>query len=483
MTERRANQRGMAFILAMVAVLIISALMGGVLMLSTSHYSLSSTNSDYAVALNTAEAGVNYELHWINDNLNNPTNLGHQQDASYAESADLVTGYRSSFQVYVTDLSGGNWVAPNDLLVHSTGAVARVDPGGNAISTVQRTVVVQVRGNQLTGPNGIYALFGINSLDCGGNLTVNGASGTGGSLNLRGGSIDFNGNFNYCGTTPGELEPNDPRIEGYDVLYNGVKEVFLTVNELADQRAQVAFPTEYNDPGAERGINFFRTTNNNLPLPGVHPGIVDTQGNPVSVKRTPNAPPRLNRDAFTNACTDTRRTLPDGSTNPFYNRRVIVLNPGDYYFELMDINAQYGLDIRNTGGPVNIWLGAEAATGSGQYRQDQINGGSQLTSNQSGGMFNIYEGSQRPFILNGNTQAGSPNNFYGSVYAYNITDGTAYGDITLTGHANVWGSVIGYDVSKAQGTGTITFPSMGGGDLPPGNPGDFFGFTQRWSEQ
>ena len=491
--KRSSQEKGMALVFALVAVLIISALLGGVMMLSVSSFTLSNTNSDYAVALDVAEAGINYELNHINDNVGNPNHLGDQADSPYTLDlpAPTATGYTQpidlerSYSVYVVDDATGNtWTAPNDLRVFSTGIVKRVADDGRVISEVKRTVVVKVKGNDISGPSGIYALFGISTLNCNGNLTVNGASGTDGTLIMKGGSVDLNGNFYYCGVSGGPLVPGDPRIDGYDVYYNSMKEVFPTVNELANRRAQTAYPTQYAET-TTRGVNFFSEVNSNS-------SIVDTQGNVVSVTKNPDKPPSqsnpslLDDDAFRRACIDTQRYLTDGVTeNPLYNKNVLVLNPGDYYFQGMNVNAQYGLKINNADGVVNIWLGAEGATGTGNNKTDQLNGGSQLTANSSSSMFNVYEGSRREFNLNGKTQVGSDigtDTFYGNVYAYNGTTDDPYGTVKLNGSATIFGSVIANTVERASGNGTITFPNVGSGDMPPGLPGDFFGYVEHWAE-
>src|SRR5574340_820879 len=129
MESRPGRARGMALVLALVAVLIISLLLSGALLLSVSHFSLSNTNSRYANALYLAEAGVNWELQKISRN------------ASLADATPTTqtfpTGSRRTFTVHVEAYpSGGPWVLPGDLRVVSTGTV----------EGVQRTVRIIARG-------------------------------------------------------------------------------------------------------------------------------------------------------------------------------------------------------------------------------------------------------------------------------------------------------------------------------------------------
>jgi hypothetical protein len=467
----------MALVLALVTVLIISALLGGVLLLSVSHYQMSNTNSDYANALNLAEAGVNWELNKVNQINTNPSvPIDNDTFSAVQNSPDAE---RTFIVKVMASPTGGVWTLPDpntpasDLWIQSVGTVSRITPSGAVASRVNRTVLVKVKGNTLSGPYGFYALFGINSVLLQGNLTVNGASGTDGPMTIKGNSIDLNGDFYYCGpNATGPLAPGDSRIDGYNVNYSSLPEMWPTVNTLANDRAE---QLGYNSTA---GIDFFSTHNNNN-------DIVELTGKKISVtpsKGKGGGAPQLDTNAFQQAANDTRVTLPDGSPNPLYNKPVIVLNPGDYYFEWMDVGSQYGLVINNAAGPVNIWLGKEGATGTGNQKIDQLNGGSALFSNNAAGQFNIYEGSKREFVLNGNTGVGA-SNFYGGVYAYNgPTNGSYYGSIKINGNTNIYGSVIGYDIVRAAGDGTITFPSAGGGAIPPGEPGDFFGYVTYWSE-
>jgi hypothetical protein len=437
----------MALVLALVAILIISILLAGSLLLSVSHMSLSNLNNNYANALNLAEAGVNWELWKISTDFlsadNSPVTVEVPPDSG------------RSFEVHVEAYPGGGaWDGLGPFWIISTGTV----------SGVSRTVRVVARGYGLAG---LYALFGIDSLNVGGNATINGASGTNGTVQIAG-SPDINGNFLYCGTATGDTVIPTPPGE---VIHTPLAESFPTVNELANLRAWEKYGVQ-----TYLGIDFFSTSEGGVPY-NDNASIVDTAGTPISITAY-----RIGPQTFLQADTDDNPYLEDGITpNPLYGKRVIVLGPGDYYFESFDVQGSNGIKIDDSEGIVNIWLGPSGGSGSA----DIINGNCLFFTSQDPSHCNIYQGSKRSITLTGTMD------MYANVYAYNGPDGSGdyYGLIDIIGDGNIWGSVIGYDVRKATGSATINFPSSGGtgpggtGPGPaPGEPILFYGFDRSWEE-
>ncbi len=432
MIRRGCDERGMALALALVAILIISILLAGIMLLSVTHYSLSNTNNDYANALNLAEAGINWELNKIS------------RDAALADntpfSVEFPAGSGRFFEVYVRDYeTGGIWVPPADLWVISTGTV----------DGVSRTVRVRARGHSLFGPEGPYALFGIKELRVGGNLTAIGAAGTNGLVNVTGTSVVLDGNFFYCGETAGGDDVSV--VTTGDIMHATLSENFPTVNELANLRAL----SEYGIATLE-GIDFFSNPayNNN---PGMK--YIDADGQTRTISDDPSlpTPTMLDKDLFLSLNTDT-----------------IILDPGDYCFQRLELPANRNIIVNSDLGEVNVWLGAEAAEG----KDDSINGTMEFAGHDIT-KFHLYEGSKRTLKLSGTMD------FWGSVYAYNGPDdtGSYYGTIVLLGDGNIWGPVIGYEVAKASGNAIIDFPSSGGSGPPnTGDPIYFYGFAQEWEE-
>ena len=415
MRTSNCNRRGMALILALVSVLIISALLAGALMLSVSHLALSHTNSAYANALNLAEAGINWELWKISRDPN--------QADTIPAAVQVPNGSNRSFAVHVAAYpSGGTWAAPAPLWVISTGTV----------DGVSRTVRVVAKGYDIFG---LYALFGIDTLNVGGNATVNGATGSDGLVSFNG-NEHFNGNFWYCGGAGGS-DASPYMYPGGQVYHSPLPEVFPTVDAFATMRANQRYGTT-----TPQTVDFFKTHNDN----GT---IVDGTGKSIQIKNH-------TIDIHTFKGTD----------------GTLVLNPGDYYFESMDLPSNNTIRIDDQNGAVNIWIGPAGGTG----KVDSING-TMLFASQNSNMFHLYDGANRELRLNGTMD------FYGNVYAYNgpTKSGQYYGSVQLNGTGNITGSVIAYDVTKMTGNAEITFQSGGGGPVP-GEPVLFYGFDQSWEE-
>jgi len=423
---------GMALVLALVAVLLISVLIGGLMSLSVSHYALSNTNSDYANALMLAEAGINYELNKIS------------KDALTADTTPFTTEYPTgsgrTFEVYVVDyLTGGTWTPPNDMWVISKGTV----------DGLSRTVRVRARAHSLFGGDeGTYALFGINSLSTGGTFGVVGASGTNGDLAITGSGADvvFVGDFSYCGPDASGDDATTILADGYSAQTTVLPEAFPTINTLAEARAAFVYPEYYPDPTLS-GIEFFSAHNTNNSII-----VQDNDGNQW-------------------LSTNTSTVLNDF----FEGEKTIILPAGDYYFSDVSVNAKTIL-VDNTGGPVNIWLDSDST------KKMTLNGNLSATSTDPSN-FNLYVSTLGEFLYDGTAT------LYGNIYAYNevidpTTGAVTYvSSVSIIGTGDIYGSVIAYDVAKASGTGKIVLPSTGGTGPPgPDDPILFYGFDYEWEE-
>lgn len=436
--RRWMRKGGMALPLALVAVAIITLLLGGVLLLSVSHLNLSHVNSCYANAMKLAEAGVNWELNQVSRDpaLANTTPV----------TVALPSGSSRSFTVHIEAYpSGGAWVPGQPFWVISTGTV----------DGVSRTVRVVASG---TGPSGLYALFGIDSLSVSGDANVVGAVGSNGYVDV-GGSTLFDGDFLYCGSAAGS-EANVEQATTGEVLHSPLPESFPTVDEIANLRS-----------GTTQGVTYLKTHNDNA-------SVVDTYGNAVPITSYD-----LSNKVFQKAERDLHEFLEDGVTpNPLYGKNVIVLGPGDYYLENLEVGGNDGIRVDTSGGTVNIWLGP--APGDNPKKTDTILGNSIFFPDADASGFNLYVGCQRTLKLNGCTD------FYGDVYAYNgpDTSDAYYGSIQMLGTTEIYGSVIGYSVTKMIGNGYIEYPSSGGtepggpGGIAPGEPVLFYGFHSLWEE-
>ncbi|MFB3880102.1 MAG: hypothetical protein ACE149_02510 [Armatimonadota bacterium] len=438
-------RRGMALVLALAATAIVSVLLSGILLLVVSHLSLTHTKSSYANAMNLAEAGINWELWKVSHDLSSADNT--------PATVEVPTSSGRSFTVHVEAYpSGGPWTALGPFSVISTGTV----------DGVNRTVRIVARGFGLAG---LYALFGIDTLNIGGNATVNGASGTNNDVSVSGGP-NLNGNFIYAGPDAGgdQVTVTPPG----QVFTAPLAEDFPTVNELASLRAWEKYGVH-----TTLGVDFFATSNagtpynDNATIRDASGAAVSSSGYTIDWQHLPQA----------------GTTLWDGTPVPtnLQGANIIVLRPGDYYLEGLDVQGNRGIFVDDREGVVNIWLGTSGATAG----TDTINGGSIFFASQDSSNFHLYQGSGRTLVMEGTMDV------YGSVFAYNGPNaaGGYWGSIIVRGDGVINGSVIGYSVTKTTGSCTINFPSSGGigpgggGPGPtPGEPIFYYGFDQSWEE-
>lgn len=166
------KERGSALISALAIVAIMSFLMSGVCLLSTSYADRQRREGDYALAMQLAEAGTNYEINYYSVN-----NTVHLSSSPYSGS---VPGQIGTFSVY-SDAATPNYIT-------STGTV-----GG-----ISRVVRVNVGGSSIF--DGAFATFGTTSVTLNQN-TVTGNVGSNanvaGSLSGTGGKVTSHCNDNY----------------------------------------------------------------------------------------------------------------------------------------------------------------------------------------------------------------------------------------------------------------------------------------------
>jgi len=134
---------------ALAVVAMMSLLMSGVCLLATSHADREQREADYSMAMQIAEAGINYEINYYAVN-----NTAHLSSAPYTGS---VAGESGTFTVYSN--------STNPTLISSSGTV-----GG-----IVRTVQVTVSGSSIF--NGNYAVFGTTSVTLNSN-TITGTVGS-----------------------------------------------------------------------------------------------------------------------------------------------------------------------------------------------------------------------------------------------------------------------------------------------------------------
>ncbi|MDE2126619.1 MAG: hypothetical protein KGJ62_08520 [Armatimonadetes bacterium] len=164
----------------MIFIGIVSMITAGVLTLATAHYSRASTEANYAAALDAAEAGANFELRKISDDVTQADGAGSTGGAAYALSD-------GGFKVYCTSRTGGPFIPGQTLYIYSTGTV-------NGLS---RTVQLAAKPGSAQGKDN-YVLYGVTSGFRSGNSRAVGNIGSNGDLSWSGpatvsGKVIFNG--------------------------------------------------------------------------------------------------------------------------------------------------------------------------------------------------------------------------------------------------------------------------------------------------
>ena len=296
--DSKQNRRGGILISVLAYVVVISLIMAGVTTLSVSHYTRVRTESDYAGALDAAEAGANYEINKISNNIANVD----QQNATGNPGHSYTTS-AGSFSVYVTQRNASSettpWAAPNNLWIYSTGTV----------NGVSRTVKLAVRG--FTGaPSTTYAVFGNQQGIMNATPTfVSGDVGTNGFFTFNNnpavaGSVIFNG--------PGSNWQSPPHAT-YTVQYNTTAVAWPTVETIASQQF------------TSGGLTWLASHNDNSLA----------------------SPPILSPNLLINSGTQTFVGKAGGA---------------NYYLTNLTCNGSSVVAFNNTNGPITIWIGPSGSS-------------------------------------------------------------------------------------------------------------------------
>jgi hypothetical protein len=144
-TSRRRSEQGTALMSALAIVAMTALLMSGVCVLASTQEVRQHRDSDYALAMQLAEAGINYELNCSSNNT--CSGNGGAADTSSAPYSGTVPGVSGSFTAYA------NSTTPT--LITATGTI------GAGPYAVSRTVQMKVSGSSIF--NGAYTLFGTQS--------------------------------------------------------------------------------------------------------------------------------------------------------------------------------------------------------------------------------------------------------------------------------------------------------------------------------
>lgn len=211
--------RGSALITALVFAVVIALTLAGIGTLTVSHYSYANTEAYSAAALDLAEAGINYELHKITQNIGQ-ADVGNGTIYAAATIDPSLTG---TFTVRCANRDGTPWNASTaqQIYIYCTGIV----------NGAQRTVRInaQPTGAFYTTYSLYYTRFNND------NAVVNGVSGTNGYIAIPNDSPNQRPTITSVALNgPGAAwSPSDPG--GYKQVTNSKPVAWSTVDSIMNK--------------------------------------------------------------------------------------------------------------------------------------------------------------------------------------------------------------------------------------------------------
>jgi Tfp pilus assembly protein PilX len=459
MIRNRRNQRGSALLTALAVVAMTSMILAGVGLFVASHAARQRHDADYALALQLAEAGINYEFRFVSSCLIDPTGATavtcKDSSGNYikahtptAKGTGTIAGVsKGSFEVWVVDATtGGAWSPPSKMTVIAEGLVN--DGTGTRIRRR-----IQVTGERVSIFED-FSVFGINNVSIGGSDSlVVGTLGTDGAL---------------TSSSTGSAAITE------DVLLAGPNASGPTGNNVFRQSDPVLWPTidqiiNFTFPGT--GWSWLTTTS---PLNRANTKM--RQYASTSPALTPSGTvsanwPSTGAQAVTLKGADfgSLRQGPDGMST-------IILPPGDYYFTDISMSGNNKIIIDNAGytvrcadgttpcpGQVRIWM-------NGSTSNDTVNVTVEYTSNDKR-LFRLYYNKCADFKIAGNST------YSGGFYA--VRSGCT-SSFTISGGSLINGAIIATSVNISGGS-VVNYPMPGTLD----DVNDYalwYGFRENWRE-
>ncbi len=428
---RSRRQQGAALLTAIAFSAIFSLIAAGVAVYGVGSFNLAKRDTEYAAAIQLADAGINYELRAI---ALNQFSSGYSAPTSGSPASGSISGVTGTFSVYVTSDSAGTvaWTpSSKDVYIWSTGTA----------NGIARKVVAHGQG--AAGLFDTYAVYGINSVTFNGSgSSVVGNVGSNGAVSSSSsGSAAVNGTLYIDG--PGASGPS-----GANVVVNPDAVNFPTVDAIV----AATFT------GSPSGWSYISTHNNNSNIrvfkSGTANGATPSTTNTQVIGVVSNA----NQISHTDINKQTNKT--------------IILPPGDYYFTDINTSGQDKIIMDNGGlstgtpGVIRIWMNSST---SGDTISNPFS--YTATGTDAPSKFRLYYNKAATFQIDGNNASG------GAFYGHNSTGNANF---TITGGSTTYGAVIADNVT-ISGNSVVQFPS---GTI--GNSSDkfwlWFGFKDGYKE-
>ncbi|RYG24874.1 hypothetical protein EON82_09195 [bacterium] len=510
------RQRGAALVAALLFTVVSAALIGVCLLVSSTSYSLSWTQSRSESALLLAEAGINDELVNIAKSVNSATVAGMSSQPTvsvgetkvYPGENHVIYGRKGT----VTGQSEGNyWVCSTNNEWWKSGATPIPWDGKSStfwitatgfVNGAWRRVEVKASTVSIFGLYAVYAMasYGNNSnavVLSAGDVIVNGIAGTNGQIaNSNGSSFQASGiiNANTVDNPTGQFDSRHmapgasfytqrgPFV--YPTTVNVLKRTF-GIDSYSDAAAWTWLSNNHNNAS---GVYTYRGSATSSTLSAANCARMSFSGTVLSNKNT---------NVWSSAA------VKPGTSSKV---KTIIFEPGDYYFTTVDIGYDAGTELvidpqalasGGTPGQVRFWI-YEAGSNQGDLIAVPIvatKPPGSMSADPS--MFRIYygkDGKTFTFERPSNTKdyTGSPLlgdfNVYGGVYAvtkpprdtssqlvgtlidFNGSTGTGGGRVVLNG------SLLA-DKVAFHGAGTVNFLTSNGPSDPPAGAGISGGYS------
>lgn len=461
----------MTIITALAFTIVVATTLAGVATVSMSHYDRSKVEANYAKAINFADAGINYELAWISQDMTDVTRA-HSQGAPYTGT---IAGLPGTFSVYTrdwgTNCDGGTWSQPNDICIVSTGTV----------DGVSRTVRIRGIRKSIYEEYAIYA-YSLGVFNGGGPTQIIGNTGANGPVTFNGsantdivqGYMDLNGSAATSSDSGDNLRSNPDPV------------IMPTVNQVADK----LFPgglTYLQNNNSNASIRRLRSTDPTWAAETTVAGITVADvaalqsAGFTSASRSLTDPTNTvtsdtsMRDDITALAANRRFVQPADTTYGIAGygvrgKRLYIFPPGDYYFTSFNVNGgNTALIFMTHLGMVRIWIDQPSSGASDDRIQVPV-----IFTDTTPSKFRLYYNKCRNISVGGNSR------FNGSIYARRsgCVDNSTPG-VTFGGGSIIYGSIISNGITVSGGS-KIIFPNNGGTDIS--DYALWYGFKDSWKE-
>ena len=488
--EKGKNARGgFTLITSLAFSLIVGTVLAGVGTVAVSHLSRAETEGDYANAIALADAGVNYELAWISRNTALAQNCTSSRipgciDQMGSPYSGTVSGVPGTFSVYVRPWGSscdgtGNWAAPGDMCVESTGTfngIARTVRARGVRKSIfdEYALFAYITGTFSGGGASGGSTEVVGNLGTDGGVTFNGTLNT----NIVNGTLDLNGGAASSSDPGANIATNPDPVLMPDVSTVAALQFPSTPTGLAylaanNNNANIRMLSSSDPSWSSQTTIAGMTLANVMALPSA--GFASssrTFGDP------PNSVP--SDTSSLDSATGTRLMTPADTT---YNiaaygvqgLRIYLVPPGDYYFNNLSLSAgTSGLvfltHLCTPGHPIRIWIDNPPA---GKAKDDTLSVPVVFTDTTPS-KFRLFYNKCANLSIGGNSR------FNGGFYSLNSGCPAGTPNMKFTGNSMIYGSVI-TDYFTVSGGTKVVFPNNGGG----ADPTDFslwFGFKDNWKE-